>query len=247
MRSATRRRCGRAVRRVVAHRRGSPLRRCGSRARRSRRLRRDRRRGRRRRALRSPRSASARASARRPRVTRADRRTPRTRRARRRRRLSRSRVVVVVIGAPSAEHGLGLGDERDALVVRVADVGLHDDRRAADVQRRAVVATTSPSRTPRKKLVFDSIVDVDAPSGRLRNAHTAPTLSARVISAPPWSSAADRAALGGPGQPAPHRRPSARSSSMPVATAKGMLATSASRSMAVSVLARSAAGPFPRR
>jgi hypothetical protein len=38
---------------------------------------------------------------------------------------------------------------------------------------------------PRKKLVFDSMVDVVAPSGKLRKAHQAPRVSARVMIAPP--------------------------------------------------------------
>lgn len=48
-----------------------------------------------------------------------------------------------------------------------------------------VVATAEPERIARKKFVFDSIVVVLAPSGRLRNAHTAPRVSASVINAPP--------------------------------------------------------------
>ena len=81
---------------------------------------------------------------------------------------------------------LRLRRQRDASPVRVADVGLDDDRRAADMERLAV-ASTCPSRTARKKFVFDSIVLVCAPSGRLRKAHTAPSASASAITAPPWS------------------------------------------------------------
>jgi len=48
------------------------------------------------------------------------------------------------------------------------------------------VASTEPSRTPRKKFVFDSIVVVPcAPSGKFMNAHAAPVLSASAITAPP--------------------------------------------------------------
>ena len=72
-----------------------------------------------------------------------------------------------------------------SLSLRVAELGLHDDGRAAGVQRSRSVPRTSPSRTARKKLVDDETVDVDAPGGRLRNAHTAPVVSARVITAPP--------------------------------------------------------------
>ena len=43
---------------------------------------------------------------------------------------------------------------------------------------------------PRKKFVFDSIVDVVAPGGRLRNAHTAPSVSANAMTTPPCSSPA---------------------------------------------------------
>src|SRR3954454_20067375 len=43
-------------------------------------------------------------------------------------------------------------------------------------------ASTWPALTGRKKFVFDSRVAVPAPSGRLRYAQIAPTLSARLIS-----------------------------------------------------------------
>src|SRR4029079_16432175 len=48
-------------------------------------------------------------------------------------------------------------------------------------------AVTFPSRTAPRKLVFDSIVTVRASAGRFRNAHTAPAVSARVMSTPPCS------------------------------------------------------------
>src|SRR6266545_3040445 len=44
---------------------------------------------------------------------------------------------------------------------------------------------TCPSRTGRKKFVFDSTVTVVVPSGRFRNAQIAPRVSANAISAPP--------------------------------------------------------------
>src|SRR5205085_6159335 len=54
--------------------------------------------------------------------------------------------------------------------------------------RGRATASTWPSRTARRKLVFDSIVVVPAaPSGRLRNAAMPPTVSASPMSAPPWS------------------------------------------------------------
>src|SRR5688572_6896251 len=52
----------------------------------------------------------------------------------------------------------------------------------------AVAVIEAPSRTPPRKFVFDSIVDVPlAPSGRLRNADAAPAESASAISTPPCS------------------------------------------------------------
>src|SRR5262249_32987986 len=87
-------------------------------------------------------------------------------------------------------------------------------------------ASTCPPRTARKKFVFDSIVAVLAPSGRLRNAQIAPRLSASPMRAPPCRT-----------PPAVHRsgaqsrRP--RTSSFPAAetstpspAAKGIAATS---------------------
>jgi hypothetical protein len=46
-------------------------------------------------------------------------------------------------------------------------------------------ARAIPFLRARKKFVFDSMVVVAAPGGRLRNAHAAPTESASAISAPP--------------------------------------------------------------
>ena len=83
-----------------------------------------------------------------------------------------------------AEHGLRLRRPRDAATGRVEDVGLDDDRRLADVERPRT-ARTSPVRTAPRKFVFDSIVTVRAPGGRLRNAHTAPAVSASAMSTPP--------------------------------------------------------------
>ena len=61
-------------------------------------------------------------------------------------------------------------------------------RRSCCGRRGAARATasTEPSRSARKKFVFDSIVLVEAPAGRLRYAQTAASASARDISAPPW-------------------------------------------------------------
>src|SRR6266516_8222016 len=88
------------------------------------------------------------------------------------------------------------------------------------------VAVTWPARTAPMNTALDETVDVPAPLGRLRNAHTAPVLSARVISAPPCSTPAavvrssDHAS-----------RPTtslffAEASSTPVAAANGIIASS---------------------
>ena len=49
------------------------------------------------------------------------------------------------------------------------------------------VNVTTPSLMPRMKFVFDSIVVVPAPTGRLFVAHNAPTESATAIKKPPCS------------------------------------------------------------
>jgi len=48
-----------------------------------------------------------------------------------------------------------------------------------------VLAWAAPLRTPRKKLVLDSSVVVDAPAGRLTTVAAAPTVSASAIRVPP--------------------------------------------------------------
>ncbi len=73
-------------------------------------------------------------------------------------------------------------------------------------------------------------MDVVAPGGRLRKAQTAPTVSARVISAPPCIT---NPAVQRSGDQA--RRPvtssgAARSTSIPVATANGIMASRAAGS-----------------
>ncbi len=57
-----------------------------------------------------------------------------------------------------------------------------------------------PSRTPRKKLVFDSIVDVVAPAGRLRKAHTAPSAVGHRHQHSAVQRTERRAQVGAPGQ-----------------------------------------------
>jgi hypothetical protein len=48
-------------------------------------------------------------------------------------------------------------------------------------------AVTVPPRTARRNCVVDDVVLVVAPVGRFSTAHTAPTLSASAMIAPPWS------------------------------------------------------------
>ena len=83
----------------------------------------------------------------------------------------------------TAEHDLALqrlGHE----AVAGAQLGLDHDQRAAGAQQRG--RRRDPPRTGARRFVLDSIVVVPAaPSGRLRNAHTAPAVSARLMSAPP--------------------------------------------------------------
>ena len=90
-------------------------------------------------------------------------------------------------GLYGGENGLRLRDAGDVLSGRVVQIRLDHDRRPAAGGTERDVATTCPSRTARKKFVFDSMVAVPVePSGRLRKAHSAPAASASDISAPPW-------------------------------------------------------------
>jgi len=83
-------------------------------------------------------------------------------------------------------HGLRLHDVRGEAAVVVEHLGAHDDH-GRPTRRGRPVAVTVPPRTGRRNTVEESSVLVVAPAGTLRKAHTAPTLSASVISAPPCS------------------------------------------------------------
>ena len=89
-------------------------------------------------------------------------------------------------GLGPLHHGLGLDDQSNRSILVIEHVGLNDDGATPPMCRGFAVARTNPERTPRKKFVFDSIVDVVAPSGRFRYAQMAPTESARDMMAPPW-------------------------------------------------------------
>src|SRR5207244_6918658 len=88
-------------------------------------------------------------------------------------------------------------------------------------------ASTGPLRTAAKKFVFDSMVDVLAPGGRFRKAQIAPSVSARLMIAPPWRMPAlvQRSA----DHPSRPRTSSAVAAviSTPSATANGIAAASA--------------------
>ena len=89
------------------------------------------------------------------------------------------------------EHHLGLDGEGEepppASVTRVCHTMVRRPR-----CRHVASARSGPDRPAARKLVLDSRVAVVAPSGRLRNVAAAPTVSARAISAPPWTAPADR-------------------------------------------------------
>ena len=95
-----------------------------------------------------------------------------------------------------------------------------------------VVAWTVPSRTPRKKLVFDSIVDVVAPSGRFKKAQIAPSVSANAMTTPPWRTPAVVHSSGRQAS-APVTSPAAAAvSSMPSSALNGTIARMAAGSAA---------------
>ena len=120
---------------------------------------------------------------------------------------------------------MGLRHERDELVVRVAELGLHDDRGAADVEWVRGAAQPRPRGPARKKLVDDVMVEVAAPDGRLRNAHTAPSVSASVITAPPCMRPAVVHRSGAQARWPRTSSFDAASIVIPTATANGMVAT----------------------
>ena len=83
------------------------------------------------------------------------------------------------------QDGLGLGDERDELVERVAQLGLHHDRRSARRAAGAWSAELAFSHAHGRSWSTTRSSTSSRPRGRLRNAHTAPSVSASVITAPP--------------------------------------------------------------
>jgi len=97
------------------------------------------------------------------------------------------------------------------------------------------VAVTRPSRAARKKLDFDSIVDVVAPGGRFKNAHTAPRLSANDIKMPPCKPPPIVHLSGAQSSPPYTFSAVASSICTPHATANGIDCTSTSLSIAATV------------
>src|SRR3954447_25214328 len=91
-------------------------------------------------------------------------------------------------------------------------------------------ACAAPDRTPRTSEVVDETVDVEAPGGRLRNAQTAPTESASVISAPPCIRPPAVQRSGAHGSDPVTSPGAAVSTEIPAATANGMRASSSAGS-----------------
>src|SRR3954471_22450386 len=87
-------------------------------------------------------------------------------------------------------------------------------------------ACAAPDRTPRTSDVVDETVEVEEPGGRLRNAQTAPTESASVISAPPCIRPPAVHRSGAHGSDPVTSVGVAASRETPAATAKGMRASS---------------------
>ena len=131
----------------------------------------------------------------------------------------------------STEHGLGLGHERDELVVRVAELGLHDDRGAPGVEwpcgaaQRTVTNRAEEVGRRRDRRRARALRQVEERADRAETCRRASS---------PRRRASDPAVVHRSGVHSRWPRTSsfdAASISIPTATANGIVATSSARSI----------------